>query len=128
MTARYYSKKRPLLRPAGGLILGFRLGLAPKIGAIEPVFIALVVGGRLGVGVFWHAKSVLLKQAGCGEFFDARQIADAEAALISGELQIFQGPILDNEGTVRIPEGEAGGMELLDTTDWLVEGVIGQTE
>jgi basic membrane lipoprotein Med (substrate-binding protein (PBP1-ABC) superfamily) len=55
-------------------------------------------------------------------------IADAEAALVSGELQIFQGPILDNEGTVRIAEGEAGGMELLDTTDWLVEGVIGQTE
>ncbi len=57
-----------------------------------------------------------------------QQIADAEAALVSGDLKIFQGPILDNEGTVRIPEGEAGGMELLDTTDWLVEGVIGQTE
>jgi basic membrane lipoprotein Med (substrate-binding protein (PBP1-ABC) superfamily) len=56
------------------------------------------------------------------------KIAEAEAALVSGELKIFQGPILDNEGTVRIPEGEAGGMELLDTTDWLVEGVIGQTE
>ncbi len=56
------------------------------------------------------------------------KIADAEAALISGELQIFQGPILDNEGTVRIAEGEAGGIELLDTTDWLVEGVVGQTE
>lgn len=56
------------------------------------------------------------------------QIADAEAKLISGELKIFQGPISDNEGTVRIAEGEAGGMELLDTTDWLVEGVVGQTE
>lgn len=55
-------------------------------------------------------------------------VAEAEAKLVSGELKIFQGPILDNEGTVRIPEGEAGGMELLDTTDWLVEGVIGQTE
>lgn len=56
------------------------------------------------------------------------QIADAEAKLGSGELKIFQGPILDNKGEVRIPEGEAGGMELLDTTDWLVEGVVGQTE
>ena len=56
------------------------------------------------------------------------QIADAEAKLVSGELKIFQGPISDNKGTVRIPEGEAGGMELLDTTDWLVEGVVGQTE
>ncbi len=55
-------------------------------------------------------------------------VADAEAKLVSGELQIFQGPISDNAGTVRIAEGEAGGIELLDTTDWLVEGVIGQTE
>jgi len=57
-----------------------------------------------------------------------QQIADAEAALVSGDLSIFQGPIVDNKGTVRIAEGEIGGMELLDTTDWLVEGVIGQTE
>ncbi|MCB0192667.1 MAG: BMP family ABC transporter substrate-binding protein [Anaerolineae bacterium] len=55
-------------------------------------------------------------------------IAEQEEAITSGELQIFAGPILDNEGTVRIPEGEAGGIDLLDTTDWLVEGVIGQTE
>ena len=56
------------------------------------------------------------------------QIADAKAQLISGDLKIFQGPITDNKGEIRIPEGEAGGIELLDTTDWLVEGVIGQTE
>ena len=56
------------------------------------------------------------------------QIEAAKAGIISGELKIFQGPILDNEGTVRIAEGEAGGIELLDTTDWLVEGVVGQTE
>jgi basic membrane lipoprotein Med (substrate-binding protein (PBP1-ABC) superfamily) len=54
-------------------------------------------------------------------------IEEAKTQLISGELNIFQGPIADNTGTVRIPEGEAGGIELLDTTDWLVEGVIGQT-
>lgn len=56
------------------------------------------------------------------------QIDEAKAKLISGELKIFQGPISDNKGEVRIPEGEAGGIELLDTTDWLVEGVVGQTE
>jgi basic membrane protein A len=55
-------------------------------------------------------------------------IADAEAALTAGELAIFAGPIYDNAGTLRIAEGETGGMELLDTTDWLIEGVTGQTE
>jgi basic membrane lipoprotein Med (substrate-binding protein (PBP1-ABC) superfamily) len=53
-------------------------------------------------------------------------IEDAKQKLISGELQIFAGPILDNEGNERIKAGEAGGIELLDTTDWLVEGVSGQ--
>jgi basic membrane lipoprotein Med (substrate-binding protein (PBP1-ABC) superfamily) len=56
-----------------------------------------------------------------------QQIAEAKEKLISGELQIFAGPINDNAGGERIPAGEAGGIELLDTTDWLVEGVIGQT-
>lgn len=55
-------------------------------------------------------------------------IKEKEEAIIKGELKIFEGPITDNKGAVRIPEGEAGGIELLDSTDWLVEGVIGQTE
>jgi basic membrane lipoprotein Med (substrate-binding protein (PBP1-ABC) superfamily) len=55
-------------------------------------------------------------------------IKQAEAGLVSGDLQIFAGPILDNQGEERIPAGEVGGMDLLDTTDWLVEGVVGQTE
>lgn len=55
-------------------------------------------------------------------------IGEKEEAIIKGELKIFEGPIMDNKGAVRIPEGEAGGIELLDSTDWLVEGVIGQTE
>jgi basic membrane lipoprotein Med (substrate-binding protein (PBP1-ABC) superfamily) len=56
------------------------------------------------------------------------KIEEAKAKLISGELKIFQGPIKDNQGNERIAAGEAGGIELLDTTDWLVEGVVGQTE
>ena len=48
--------------------------------------------------------------------------------IVSGELKIFAGPLKDNKGNEKIKAGEAGGMELLDTTDWLIEGVIGQTE
>lgn len=55
-------------------------------------------------------------------------IEEKQAAIVSGELQIFAGPITDNDGALRIPENEAGGIELLDTTDWLVEGVVGETE
>jgi basic membrane protein A len=55
-------------------------------------------------------------------------IEDAKAKLISGDLKIFAGPLNDNTGAERVKAGEAGGIELLDTTDWLVEGVIGQTK
>ena len=56
------------------------------------------------------------------------KIAKAKAAIISGKLKIFQGPLKDNNGNVVIPAGKAGGIELLDTTNWLVEGVIGQAK
>jgi basic membrane protein A and related proteins len=55
-------------------------------------------------------------------------IKEKQEAITDGQFKIFDGPITDNKGAIRIPEGEAGGMDLLDTTDWLVEGVIGQTE
>lgn len=51
------------------------------------------------------------------------RIIAARTDIIRGQLQIFQGPITDNEGLERIPAGRAGGLELLDTTDWLVEGI-----
>jgi len=55
-------------------------------------------------------------------------VEEAKANLIDGTVQIFKGPITDNEGTVRFKEGEVGNYEeLLTTCDWLVEGVEGQT-
>lgn len=51
------------------------------------------------------------------------RIITARTDIIRGQLQIFQGPIVDNAGLERIPAGRAGGLELLDTTDWLVEGI-----
>jgi basic membrane protein A len=50
-----------------------------------------------------------------------------KARLISGELQIFRGPIVDNTGKVRVKAGEVADADrLLLTTDWLVEGVEGR--
>ena len=51
------------------------------------------------------------------------RVIAARTDIIRGQLQIFQGPIIDNAGIERIPAGRAGGLELLDNTDWLVEGV-----
>lgn len=59
---------------------------------------------------------------------DTKKLVDqAKAQLISGEIQIFKGPIVDNQGQVRIKAGEtANPDDLLGNTDWLVEGVEGQ--
>jgi basic membrane lipoprotein Med (substrate-binding protein (PBP1-ABC) superfamily) len=60
----------------------------------------------------------------------AKQLVEQDKAdLISNKLQIFKGPIVDNQGKVRIKAGEVGDIEkLLTTTDWLVEGATGQTK
>jgi basic membrane protein A and related proteins len=49
--------------------------------------------------------------------------------LISGKLQVFKGPIVDNHGTVRIPAGQVGNVDqLLSSTNWLVQGATGPTQ
>ena len=43
----------------------------------------------------------------------------------AGLLNPFTGPIKDQDGAVRIAEGEAWGKEKMGDFDWLVEGIIG---
>ena len=49
----------------------------------------------------------------------------ARAGIISGDLEIFKGPIRDQDGTLRVPEGETLTLEELLAIDWLIEGVEG---
>jgi len=87
----------------------------------------------------WKSKNVVgnLQQGysaiapyGPGVSADAKQLIEQNKAdLISGKLQIFKGPIKDNQGKVRINAGEVGSVDsLLNSTDWLVEGATGQTK
>jgi hypothetical protein len=59
---------------------------------------------------------------------DAKELVELrKAELIAGTLQVFQGPIYDNAGTLRVPAGQfLNGDDLLTTADWVVEGVTGQ--
>jgi len=54
----------------------------------------------------------------------------AKADILSSENKIWTGPIKDNEGVVRVPEGVTLTDEQLTSTEfnWLVEGVIGKIE
>jgi simple sugar transport system substrate-binding protein len=54
-----------------------------------------------------------------------RRIDAAKEKLIDNELVVFAGEIKDNQGNIKIPEGEAYqlGDPRLDTIDWFVEGI-----
>jgi basic membrane lipoprotein Med (substrate-binding protein (PBP1-ABC) superfamily) len=48
------------------------------------------------------------------------------AELEGGTLVLFKGPIIDQDGTIRVPEGEVLSDEDMGNVDWFVKGVIGQ--
>ena len=56
-------------------------------------------------------------------------VAAAKAKIIDGSLPIYQGPIRDNTGRLRIEAGRSVKVTdpELDSMDWLVEGVMGNT-
>jgi basic membrane lipoprotein Med (substrate-binding protein (PBP1-ABC) superfamily) len=45
--------------------------------------------------------------------------------IIDGKYAVFQGPMKDNKGTVRIKEGEKPSFEFIETMNWYTEGVVG---
>ena len=59
---------------------------------------------------------------------DTKALVDqTKASLTSGDVQVWRGPIYDNTGQVRVPAGQVGNPDdLLQNTDWLVQGASGQ--
>lgn len=47
--------------------------------------------------------------------------------LEAGEIVVFAGPIKDQDGNVKVAEGEILTEDLMGSVDWFVEGVTGQT-
>ena len=52
------------------------------------------------------------------------KLEEAAADLIADPDQIWRGPIVDNTGTVRVPEGEIMSDEMFTAMDWWVQGTI----
>jgi basic membrane lipoprotein Med (substrate-binding protein (PBP1-ABC) superfamily) len=53
-------------------------------------------------------------------------VAEVEATLLDGSFYPFTGPIYDQEGNVRIAEGEQPPVEELEASDYLIQGVVGK--
>jgi basic membrane protein A len=52
-------------------------------------------------------------------------VEEKKAEIVSGEFDVFVGPIKDNTDELRVPEGETMTDEEKLAFDWLVEGVVG---
>lgn len=52
-------------------------------------------------------------------------VEDAKSKIISGELDVFTGPISDNQGNVKVEDGNKMSLEEILGMNWLVKGVVG---
>ena len=48
-----------------------------------------------------------------------------ERIIEAGTKVVFAGPIVDQDGTVKVAEGEELTADVMGSVDWLVEGVVG---
>lgn len=48
-----------------------------------------------------------------------------KADLEAGKIVVFKGPIKDQAGNIKVPEGSVLTDDLMSSVDWLVEGMIG---
>jgi len=53
------------------------------------------------------------------------KVAQVQADLESGKIVTFAGPIKDQDGNVKIKEGEVLTDDAMSNVDWFVQGVVG---
>ena len=54
-----------------------------------------------------------------------REVLDMQAKIKSGEYVVFQGPLSDREGNLKLEEGKKITFEWMESMDYFVEGVVG---
>lgn len=79
---------------------------------------------------YWgHMADGIMELAPFGDMVpqDVRdEVNAAKEKIFSGDLHPFTGPISDNDGELRVEEGETMSDEALLSFDWLVQGVVGE--
>ena len=53
------------------------------------------------------------------------KVEEVKKSILSGDTEIFKGPIYDNKGELRVAEGESLSIEEILSMNWLVKGVTG---
>jgi len=52
-------------------------------------------------------------------------VMQKKAEIEAGTLVVFQGPIVDQDGTIRVPAGEVLSADAMSSVDWFIKGVVG---
>jgi basic membrane protein A len=79
--------------------------------------------------VWWGMKEGIMSLAPIADFVpqDVKdKVEEEQARILSGEFDVFVGPINDNTGELRVPDGETMSDEDKLSFNWLVEGVVGE--
>jgi basic membrane protein A len=53
------------------------------------------------------------------------KVNEVNEEIEAGTIVVFAGPIVDQDGNVKVPEGEVLSTDLMGSVDWFVEGVVG---
>jgi basic membrane protein A len=89
-----------------------------------------VAGGTwTNTPVWWGLSEGLMSLAPIADFVpdEVKALVEAEQArILSGEFDVFEGPLNDSQGNERVAAGEVMGDEAKLSFDWLVEGVEGE--
>ncbi len=52
-------------------------------------------------------------------------VDEARVGIEEGTIVVFTGPVVDQDGNVKVAEGEVLTPDLMGSVDWFVEGVTG---
>ena len=103
--------------------IGFTLGgkltwLASTVidGSWEPIFLRCgIADGCMEMGPFGPNVPQDVQD----------QVLQAKDGIESGDIVVFTGPVLDQDGNVAVAEGEVLTPDLMSSVDWFVQGVTG---
>jgi len=103
--------------------IGYTLGgkltwLASTVidGSWEPIFLRCgIADGCMEMGPFGPNVSQDVQD----------QVLQAKDGIESGDIVVFTGPVLDQDGNVAVAEGEVLTPDLMGSVDWFVQGVTG---
>lgn len=85
-------------------------------GSWEPIFLRCgIADGCMAMAPFGPKVPTEVQEA----------VNQARADIEAGEIVVFTGPVVDQDGNVKVPEGEVLTPDVMGSVDWFVQGVIG---